>query len=356
MKAYHWLALTSLFSTLSFAQDISILGDFQQDIHLQHNVPRPQLKLLEGREPSVTLMRVGLSEKVKARFLSRLKESKSATLPKLSGLPPSVQLGMENVPVLNQGLHGSCVMFAVTAAMDAVIKKGDYISQLCALQLGQYLQANGFSPSGWDGALGINVLTQFDLFGFMTKDAQREQSCGGLVDYPATSEEKGQEMSLSEYHDYSHSVVSKRIAWTSLLDLFQTAQDKMDGAITLSQVKQALARGDRLIFGVLLADYDKGLAGAIGTHKAFNDTWLLTPEIVNDVNENPQFAGHEMLITGYDDNAYAKDDFGRIHRGLITLRNSWGDKVGDQGTFYMSYDYFRALVMEAQRIRQLGLE
>ena len=127
MKAYHWLALTSLFSTLSFAQDISILGDFQQDIHVQHNVSRPQLSPPEGRESSVTLMRVSLSEKAKARFLSRLKETTSGTLAKLSGLPPSVQLGMENVPVLNQGLHGSCVMFAVTAAMDAVIKKGDYV-------------------------------------------------------------------------------------------------------------------------------------------------------------------------------------------------------------------------------------
>lgn len=355
MKACHWLALSSLFSTLTFAQDISILGDFQQKIHVKPQLTRPQVGA-ESAQQSVTLMRLGLSDNAKQKFLTRLKQSHAMPLPKLSGLPPSVQLGMENVPVLNQGVHGSCVVFAVTAAMDAVIKKGDYVSQLCALQLGQNLQTNGYSPSGWDGALGINVLSQFDMFGFMTKEDQREFGCGGLTDYPFASEEKGQEMSPSQYHDYSHSIVSKRIAWTSLLDLFQSTQDRMDGAITLSQVKQVLTRGDRIVFGVLLADYDKGLAGAIGTHNDFNDTWLLTPEIINDVNENPDFAGHEMIITGYDDNAYAKDDFGRIHRGLITLRNSWGDKVGDQGTFYMSYDYFRALVMEAQRIRQLGFE
>ncbi|NDH08702.1 MAG: peptidase C1 [Gammaproteobacteria bacterium] len=352
MKAYHWLALTSLFSTLSFAEDISILGNFQQEIHL----PSPVTLSQSSQHQSVSLMRVGLSEKAQKRFVARVQETRTSALAKLSGLPPSVQLGMENVPVLNQGIHGSCVTFAVTAAIDAVIKKGDYISQLCPLQLGQYLQENGFSPSGWDGSLGINVLSQLDMFGVMTKQDQRAFGCGGLTDYPLISEDKGQEMNASQYHEYSHSLVSKRIAWTSVLDLFQITQDKIDSAITLSQVKQTLARGDRLVIGVLLVNYVEGLAGAIGTHKAFNDTWLLTPEIIDDLNENPQFAGHEMVVTGYDDNAYAKDNFGRIHRGLITLRNSWGDKLGDQGTFYMSYDYFRALIMEVQRIRQLGLE
>ena len=190
----------------------------------------------------------------------------------------------------------------------------------------------------------------------MTKQEQRQFSCGALNEYPLSSVSKGQEMTPSQYHEYSYSLVSKRIAWTSVLDLFQITQDNMDSAITLSQVKQALARGDRLVMGVLLINYMKGVAGAIGTHKTFNDTWLLTPEIIDDFNNNPQYAGHELLITGYDDNAYAKDDFGRVHQGLITLRNSWGDKVGDQGTFYMSYNYFRALVMEVQRIRALGLE
>ena len=351
MKAYHWSALALLISTLSFAGDISIQGSFQQEIQRSSEGMRPQ----SAQHQAVSLMQVDLSDKALEKFLARIHTS-TRVLTKLPELPPSVQLGMENVPVLNQGIHGTSVIFAVTAAMDAVIKKGDYMSQLCPLQLGQYLQNNGFSPSGWNGALAINVLMQFDLFGFMTKQDQRQFACGALNEYPLRSVSKGQEMIPSQYHGYSYSLASERIAWTSLLDLFQITQDKMDRAITLSQVKQALVRGDRLVMGVLLINYMKGVAGAIGTHTIANDTWLLTPEMIDDFKNNRQYAGHELLITGYDDNAYAKDNFGRVHQGLMTLRNSWGDKVGDQGTFYMSYDYFRALVFEVQRIRALGLE
>ncbi|MGF2339111.1 C1 family peptidase, partial [Acinetobacter baumannii] len=68
----------------------------------------------------------------------------------------------------------------------------------------------------------------------------------------------------------------------------------------------------------------------------------------------PFFGGHEMIITGYDDNAIAVDDNGREHKGLFTLRNSWGEQFGDKGNFYMSYDYFKVLTIEAQRIRALA--
>jgi C1A family cysteine protease len=61
-----------------------------------------------------------------------------------------------------------------------------------------------------------------------------------------------------------------------------------------------------------------------------------------------------MIITGYDNNATAIDTQGRVHKGLLTLRNSWGNKVGDQGDFYMSYDYFKALALEVQRIRSFN--
>ena len=60
-----------------------------------------------------------------------------------------------------------------------------------------------------------------------------------------------------------------------------------------------------------------------------------------------------MVITGYDDDAIAKDSAGQEHQGLLTLRNSWGANAGNHGDFYMSYDYFKLLVVEAQRIRTI---
>ena len=76
-----------------------------------------------------------------------LKQTKS-----WGNLPKRILLGMNNVPVLDQGSHGTCVTFAITAAIDAALSKGDYISQLCQLELGTYLEPMGYSVSGWDGS------------------------------------------------------------------------------------------------------------------------------------------------------------------------------------------------------------
>jgi C1A family cysteine protease len=61
-------------------------------------------------------------------------------------------------------------------------------------------------------------------------------------------------------------------------------------------------------------------------------------------------AGHEMIIIGYDDNAIAVDQDGNSHQGLLFLRNSMGDDVGDNGNNYMSYDFFEKFVDEVQVI------
>ena len=116
-----------------------------------------------------------------------------------------------------------------------------------------------------------------------------------------------------------------------------------------------MVQGDRVTFGTLLLDFDLGTMGAVGKKGEHYDSWILTPEIARDIFLNPDFGGHEMVITGYDDQAVAIDDEGRTHQGLLTLRNSWGNNIGDKGDFYMSYDYFKLLVIEAQRIRHVSL-
>ena len=65
--------------------------------------------------------------------------------------PSEIQLGMNGVPVLDQGRFGTCVTFADTAAVDAALGKGDYISQLCLLQFGNYVtqHAYGLQRLGW---------------------------------------------------------------------------------------------------------------------------------------------------------------------------------------------------------------
>ena len=58
-----------------------------------------------------------------------------------------IDLGMNDVPVLDQGLYGTCVTFSSTAALNAILGEGDFISQQCSLELDY-----GLGQDYWDGA------------------------------------------------------------------------------------------------------------------------------------------------------------------------------------------------------------
>jgi hypothetical protein len=255
------------------------------------------------------------------------------------------QLGMNGVPVLDQGWHGSCATFANTAAVDALIGKGDYISQLCHLTLGQYFEDNGQTYlSGWEGSFGYMVLNQMTEFGIIPKSKEQEVSCGGLKKYPSVS--YGTSMPLHEFKPFSEMPVN--FVWQPLLTLVDSLLFSVNMQPVLDNVKTSLKAGDRVTIGFLIDD-SKGI-GALGNYHVVNDTWVMTPDIENRLKTNKLEAGHELIITGFDDAAVSVDANGVNHQGLFTLRNSWGEKAGDLGDYYMSYDYFLLMVLEAQRI------
>ncbi|KTD21789.1 C1 family peptidase [Legionella londiniensis] len=331
--------------------DIQIVGEIKQTVTVPGVKARSALSAPAAKE--IALMKIQLSDSAKQTFKHRLDVNLRKDKALFTNGTSNVQLGMNGVPVLDQGNHGSCVTFANTAAIDAVLNKGDYLSQLCQLQLGRHFENNAYSPSGWNGSFGHIVLNQMEMFGLVSKENQRAHGCGGLTEYPLNGEDPETEISLLDYHQISEPMPDDMVAWSPVLDVYQAVLQETDTDKVLEDVKKALRQGDRMTFGVLLVDFHLGVAGAVGKHNALYDSWVLTPEIIDDINHGAEFGGHEMVITGYDDNAVAIDDHGREHRGLLTLRNSWGDRLGDRGDFYMSYDYFRNLVIEAQRIRNL---
>ncbi len=336
-----------------FADDIKIIGTVSQSIKQNKS---QSLALSPTKNSYITLLKLGLSanaintiEKRAERTQTNLKSTKSS----LQWMPTQIELGMNNVPVLNQGAHGSCVVFSVTEAMDAILNKGDYVSQICQLSLGRYIESNGYVPSGWNGAFIRNILSEIELFGFISKDSQKANGCAGLTEYPEFGEDLLNEASPAEFHQFSEKMLTNKIAWSSILDIFQASIDSMNEEEVLLEAKKSLLAGDRIAIGVILLDYQKGVVGAQGTYKSKYDAWVLTPEMISNINTQQDYVGHALLITGYSDKATAIDNEGRAHQGLFTLRNSWGSNIGDRGDFYMSYDYFKALVIEAQRMRHL---
>src|SRR3990167_5804451 len=348
-KLINIAAVSFCLSMNAYAGDIKIVGKI--------DLNRPSNKQLgfKSNVDTIALLKLNVSEKAKQSIKHRLhRKAKNVNLgANSSGIISKVDLGMESVPVLNQGRHGTCVTFAVTAGLDAVLKKGDYISQLCQLSLGRYLENHAYLDSGWGGTWSRSVLSQIDVFGIAAKGVEREHNCGGVSEYPMCGPDLTIEESIDDFRQISEKISVNNAAWSSILDIYQISSDNLNPEATLREVKKSLQAGDRVVFGSLLLNFDMGVVGAVGTHNVSNDTWILTPEIIQSIDDQTEFAGHAMLITGYDDNAIATDSLGRIYKGLLKIRNSWGDKIGDKGDFYMSYSYFKGLALEAQRIRAL---
>lgn len=343
-----------LLSSQAFADDIRIVGNREESIRLTHSAPQtnPSLYAQSTLKP-ITLLEFELSDRAQRAVYKRVEQSLQSIENGSQAVTASkhVQLGMNNVPVLDQGQHGTCVTFAVTAAIDAALKKGDYVSQLCLLQLGAYLENQGAGLSGWDGLWGDVALERINKYGIMNLKNQRSHGCGGAKEYPYRSTPHT-DMSPEEYAQYSEDLSSKVMTWEYVFDTSRLASDD-DMNKAVNDVKTALDSGDRVVFGVLLPRTDLGTMGAVGWHSFFSDTWVLTGEIAHELDSATNLPGHEMIITGYDDAAVAMDSSGHRHHGLFTLRNSWGAYVADWGNFYMSYDYFKSLAIEAQKIHRV---
>ena len=349
------VAMLAIASTGVFAEDVSVVGS------IKHKIKRSSSEYKSSRDIKtdkiIQLLRVQLSEEAKRDLLGQVKDVLEHTRqfsmippqPETAVLPKQVELGMNDVPVLDQGIHGTCVTFAVTGAIDAVMEKGDYVSQLCHLQLGNYLEAHGYSSSGWNGSHAVDVIHQIEQFGVIDIKKQTELGCGGMKYYPTRSSYYPNSfIEPKEYTSRSEFIFGKVASWSEVYK-------KNEAANTLKEVKESLRAGDRVVFAVLIPRTDLGRVGAVGKYKTwiYKDTWLLTPDILQGLANIE--AAHEMIITGYNDNAVAVDNRGVKHKGLLSLRNSWGTSVGDDGEFYMSYDYFKLLSYDAQRVSKYGV-
>lgn len=309
------------------------------------------------RYKQVYLMNIKLTPQEKQHFINYHANTSHLFATANSSLPKKADQGMNNVPVLDQGRHGSCVTFANTAAMDALLGKGDYVSQLCSLELGAYLEKRSYLPSGWEGTTGGYVLNQLLQFGIVNKGDEKSRSCAGVNEYPTEDESNtGNPITLDDYKQLSESLTDK-VYWEPIMTFAQRiswteATTPAKAQATLDNVKQTLTTKEagadaRVTFAVILP-VSHCHAGACAKVHVANDTWAYTDEIKND--SNPQLGGHEMVIVGYDDNAVATDKEGKQHKGLLTLRNSWGSDAGDHGNYYMTYEFFKQYVMEVQKL------
>ena len=189
-----FLFLTLLFNGLSFAKNVKIVGDRPLTFYNQSNSDYKTIKLLK----------VEVSPKKIIQLDQQFKLNQFQSNHILNLQPNSVQLGMGNVPVLDQGMHGTCVTFADSAAIDAVLNQGDYISQLCILQLTNFL-----NTSAWNESRGQQIFDLIAKYGVINYLKQKKYGCGGLTEYPTYIETTpSSSISVDEYLQHSEKVLN----------------------------------------------------------------------------------------------------------------------------------------------------
>jgi C1A family cysteine protease len=87
-------------------------------------------------------------------------------------------------------------------------------------------------------------------------------------------------------------------------------------AQSLTQLKACLASGDSFVFGFTVYDsFESDIVAATGNMTMPNSSETM-------------LGGHAVCAVGFDDN-----------RNVFIIRNSWGNSWGDNGYFYMPYDF-----------------
>lgn len=268
----------------------------------------PTHKMIEKNRLALAKMLADGGEKDYSDGITSFSESSDA-----------VDLGMEDVPVLDQGHHGTCVTFSTTAALDATLKKGDYIDQQCTLSLNKALGNNY-----WNGAdNATQIIDPLKKYGIIPKG-----ECFG-----AEYANQAQTVKLTTYQSKSIKNDSDQINYTYY------------GTATLRDLKEGLKAGHRFVIGTALADNGdpisvNGFDMNIDGNQANGGLWACQQPSSDTNYCASQNGGHEVIVIGYDDK-----------QQLLKIRNSWSDQVGDQGDYYMTYAFYNAMVADQTEIK-----
>jgi len=101
-------------------------------------------------------------------------------------------------------------------------------------------------------------------------------------------------------------------------------------------IKQNLAQGAPVVIGMMVG-------GSFMTNMNGRSVW--TPN-KSDYNKR-NFGGHAMCVIGYDDYKTDKE-------GAFQIMNSWGEKWGKKGIFWIRYSDFEYFTQEAYGLHPMG--
>lgn len=267
----------------------------------------------------IALMKLKFNNSDEQTINQRISNLKNIHLKFNETISSKKELGMNNVPVLDQGMEPTCITFAVTALLNAIKNKGDFISQQCFLQLSETI-ASYQCPSAWNGTWGSCLLNQAKQYGVVNnKDCPNE--------YP---NKYAGPISVNQHYDLSNNG-----QWS-----YSFNYTKLKKANDINIIRNNIANNKRVLVSFLINKYSN-TGDPIFEYK--NGLWRL-PSGTYDSKQvcgysMEKCAGHAVVITGYDDD-----------NKIFRVRNSWGDKLGANGDYFMSYDYLSVMAINAYTI------
>jgi C1A family cysteine protease len=225
-------------------------------------------------------------------------------------IPERVDLRDGCSPIVNQGHSNTCVSVTTAKGLgEFLLKKQHRYQPLSALFI--YYQARKLGHLQYPDLIGVDRDN-----GSFVGDALKALDNLGVppeADMPFFDSSASKEMVLGFVTKAPEAAAADHAKSFRLIKGYKPIT-------ALSGIRRSLANGLPVPMSMLTY---ASLHGEVGPGKNV----VTVPDFAKD-----KFTGgHAVLAVGYDQK-----------RRVLIVRNSWGTKWGDQGYFYLSYDYFRA--------------
>jgi C1A family cysteine protease len=228
-------------------------------------------------------------------------------------IPPKKDLretGFFNFPVLDQGNLGSCTANAISAAITyTMLKQGKTTVQNIDM---------GMKPPGPTNPTGyFSPSRLFIYYNERVMEHSVNSDAGAMLrdGIKSVNKQGACKESTWPYIIQQFTMKPSAQAYQEAMN-YQAIQYSRLINTDINQLKQCIVQGFPFVFG-------------FSVYQSFMSRNVANTGIVPMPNKTERLlGGHAVLAVGYDD-----------AKKVFIVRNSWGDRWGDKGYFYMPYAY-----------------